>query len=182
MDVQDTRKSGATDDIHGSLSGVEALAASDAHTGKTASSDGEGNEDVESILSDGAHILPCDSFSAPKGRSEPPMLTDDHFLKRKIPSDIRLKKVFPEDVGKQTTFRDLEMETQVLFLYRYWVWENEEFSMKSGDTTRYGFYKDLRRELVLESRGRDTRKCTLDEGGFFKKRVWTLAIYIPGSR
>lgn len=93
MEAQDTRRSGATDDFHGSLSDVEALPASDAHTGGTASSDGEGTEGVRSILSDGAHILPCEfTLRAERPISEPPMLTDDHFLRRKIPSDIRLKK------------------------------------------------------------------------------------------
>lgn len=133
MDAQDTRKSGVTDDFHGSLSDVEDLAASDAHTGEAASSDGEGTEYARSILSDGVHILPCVFILRPERTiSEPPMLTDDHFLKRNIPSDIRPKKLFPEDAGKQKMFRDLEKETKVLSLYRQWACKNQDFSMKSG--------------------------------------------------
>ena len=94
-------------------------------------------------------------FSTTKGRplAEPPIFNYEELVREKqIPSDIRLKRLFAQDIGMGYLWRDQMTERILLAQYCSWA----HFSVwKETDTARREWYQELNEELLPANRSRE---------------------------
>lgn len=76
--------------------------------------------------------------------AEPPMLEYDRFIEKKVPSDVRLRILFPNDIQKRTDYGDLSVEAGLQLKYYDWVIDMRE---AYSEGVEFGFYDGLYREL-----------------------------------
>lgn len=73
--------------------------------------------------------------------AEPPILDWDYFFRRRIPSDLRYKALFPSDPEERAAFKDLEGENAALSEYGTWVLAIRDDP--TVDNARNEFYNNL---------------------------------------
>ena len=64
--------------------------------------------------------------------AEPPMMDYDFLVRRRVPSDIRMKKMLPDDYRSILAFLDVTAELQVANICKYWT----EHMLKDAEEKR----------------------------------------------
>lgn len=82
------------------------------------------------------------------GLSQPPDFDYQQFIQLMLPSEKKLRIIFPDDHETRTTIMDLQTEEELLDMYKVWA-----FNMKwelQNDPKRHKFYKQLFNEIFID--------------------------------
>lgn len=80
--------------------------------------------------------------------AEPPCFNYDRFVEENIPSDLKYKILFPDDISKRTDYRDLRTERDLLAMYIDW---NDALLQHCEVTSgKRVFYEGLREGLEYD--------------------------------
>lgn len=96
---------------------------------------------------DGHHDAWGQHFTPGRPITEPPLFDYEEFIEERVPSDFRMKLLFPDDIEKRTRYRDTFTEFELLGMYQNSI---PPFLHISKDTKLGKFYGEFHKELGLD--------------------------------
>lgn len=88
--------------------------------------------------------------------AEPLNFNYDWFVREVVPSDDKLKSMFPTDPAQRTTYRDLLTERGLLYMFEEWTDDMRKESAGKRVRNSEKFYENLMAEIDLDLKQVDT--------------------------
>lgn len=105
-------------------------------------------------ISTGIGIHARRHFTPGRPITEPPVFDYEEFIEEVVPSDIRMKLLFPDDIEQRTKYRDTFTERKLLEMYSRSVRQMDSAVGKGINQDR--FYDELYVELCIDNHDLET--------------------------